>query len=238
MNHTCPIIKKELKNYFNSPLAYVFISIYLIITAWIFFTSFFLAGQLNMRSYFSILPWVFLFLIPAITMRLWAEEKKLKTTELLFTWPIQDYEIVLGKFLGSFIFLIITLVLSLSIPISISFLGQMDWGVVVSSYIGASLLGAAFLAIGLFISSLTDNQIIAFILAVAVSFAFFIIGENFVLYVLPSFFVGLFQYLGLGYHFASIGRGVLDSRDLIYYFSIIIFFLYLNIRQTESRKWN
>lgn len=238
MNHTCPIIKKELKNYFNSPLAYVFISIFLIITAWIFFTNFFLAGQLNMRSYFSILPWIFLFLIPAVTMRLWAEEKKLKTTELLFTWPIHDYEIVLGKFFASLLFLGITLILSLSMPISISFLGQMDWGVVISSYIGALLLGGAFLAIGLFISSLTDNQIIAFILAVATSFAFFIIGENFVLYVLPSFLLGLFQYLGLGYHFNSIGRGVLDSRDLIYYFSIILFFLYLNIRQTESRKWD
>jgi ABC-2 type transport system permease protein len=237
MNHIKAIISKELKNYFNSPLAYIFISIFLVIGNWLFFTNFFLQNQANMRNYFAFLPWIFLFLIPAITMRLWAEEKKLNTTELLFTWPIKDYESVLGKFLASLLFLTITLITSLSIPITISFLGQLDWGIVIASYLGALFLGASFLAIGLFVSSLTDNQIIAFILAIALSFITFIIGENLVLYVLPDFLVNLFQFLGLGAHFNSISRGVLDSRDIIYYLSIIGFFLYLNTRQIENRKW-
>jgi ABC-2 type transport system permease protein len=215
----------------------IFISIFLALSAWLFFRTFFLQNQATMRDYFSLIPWFFLFLIPAITMRLWAEEKKLKTTEILFTWPIKDYEAVLGKFLASFIFLAITLALSVSIPISISFLGDLDWGIVIASYLGALFLGGAFLAIGLFISSLTDNQIIAFILAIAISFAAFIIGESLVLYLLPNFLVNIFQYLGLGYHFASINRGVLDSRDIIYYLSVIFLFLYLNARQIEARKW-
>jgi len=237
MNHITAIIKKELKNYFNSPLAYIFISIFLVISGWLFFRSFFIQGQANMRSYFNLMPWLFLFLIPAVTMRLWAEEKKLNTREILFTWPIKDYEAILGKFLSSLFFIALTLILSLSIPITISFVGELDWGIVIACYLGALFLSAAFLAIGLFISSLTDNQIIAFILAVALSFAIFIIGEDFVLYAIPSFFVKLAQYLGLGSHFASINRGVLDSRDIIYYLSVIFFFLYLNTRQIESRKW-
>ena len=237
MSHIIPIIKKELKNYFNSPLAYIFICIFLVISGWLFFRSFFIQNQANMRSYFNLMPWLFLFLIPAVTMRLWAEEKKLNTQEILFTWPIKDYEAILGKFLSSLIFIAVTLILSLSIPITISFVGELDWGIVIASYLGALFLSAAFLAIGLFISSLTDNQIIAFILAVAVSFAIFIIGEDFVLYALPNFLVTLAAYIGLGSHFASINRGVLDSRDIIYYLTVIFFFLYLNTRQIESRKW-
>lgn len=237
MNHIKAIIIKELKNYFNSPLAYIFISIFLVIGSWLFFTNFFLQNQANLRVYFAFLPWIFLFLIPAITMRLWAEEKKLNTTEILFTWPIKDYQAVLGKFLASLIFLAITLTASISIPITISFLGELDWGIVIASYLGALFLGAAFLAIGLFVSSLTDNQIIAFIIAIAISFLAFIVGENLVLYVVPDALVSLFQFLGLGAHFNSISRGVLDSRDIIYYLSIIGFFLYLNIRQIENRKW-
>jgi len=238
MNHIIAITKKELRNYFNSPLAYIFISIFLVLAAWLFFNGFFEYNQASMRSYFFYMPWLFLFLIPAITMKLWAEEKKLNTTEILFTWPIKEYEAVIGKFLGSLLFLLITLILSLSIPISISFIGELDWGIVIASYIGTLFLGAAFLAIGLFISSLTDNQIIAFILAIFISFVGFIIGEGIVLQAIPGFLTNIFRNLGLGYHFTSINRGILDSRDILYYLSVIGFFLYLNIRQIEKRRWN
>lgn len=237
MNHILAITKKELRNYFNSPLAYIFISLFLVITGWLFFRNFFLIGQATMRGYFSLIPWLFLFLIPAITMRLWAEEKKLNTTEVLFTWPIKEYEAVIGKFTASFLFLLITLILSLSIPITISFIGDLDWGIVIASYLGTLFLGSAFLAIGLFISSITDNQIIAFIVSITVCFVLFIISENLVILSLPNFLSGIFQYSGLSYHYASINRGVLDSRDIIYYLSIIGLFLYLNTRQIEKRKW-
>ena len=113
MNRIVAITIKELKNYFNSPLAYIFISIFLVLNGWLFFRAFFLQNQASMRGYFSFIPWLFLFLVPAITMRLWAEEKKLNTAEILFTWPIKDYEAVLGKFFSSFIFIAVTLILSL-----------------------------------------------------------------------------------------------------------------------------
>lgn len=231
------ITKKELKVYFNSPIAYIFITIFLGISSWIFFRNFFLIGQISMQGFFGFLPWLFLFLIPAITMRLWAEEKKIGTIEVLLTWPIKDYQAVVGKFLASLIFLIISLGLSLSIPITISTIGSLDWGIVIAGYLGAIFLGAAYLAIGLWITSLTENQIIAFILAVAVCFLIFIVGESFVTSTLPSFLGEIAQYLGIGHHFNSIGRGVIDSRDIIYYISVIGFFLYLNTRQIESRKW-
>jgi ABC-2 type transport system permease protein len=228
---------KEFKAYFFSPIAYVFITIYLVVTNFLFFQGFFIINQADMRSYFSILPWVFLIFIPAITMRTWAEEKKLRTLEVLLTWPISDIEIVIGKFLASFSFLAISLLLSLTIPITITILGKPDEGVIVGGYVGALCMGAAYLAIGLWISSLTENQIVAFIIGVVVTFCLFIIGNPFVTMLAPSFFVPFFQYIGLENHFESIGRGVIDSRDIFYYLSVIGFFLFLNIRSLQSRKW-
>lgn len=228
---------KEFKAYFYSPIAYVFITIYLVVTNFLFFQGFFIINQADMRSYFSILPWVFLIFVPAITMRTWAEEKKLRTLEVLLTWPISDIEIVVGKFLASFSFLAISLLLSLTIPITIAILGKPDNGVIAGGYVGALCMGAAYLAIGLWISSLTENQIVAFIVGVVVTFCLFIIGNPFVTMLIPSFLVPFFQYIGLENHFESIGRGVIDSRDIIYYLSVIGFFLFLNIRSLQSRKW-
>lgn len=231
------LIKKELRSYFNSPIAYIFITVFLVLTGWLFFRTFFIANQASMRDYFTILPWIFLFLIPAVTMRLWAEEKKLGTFEVLMTLPVKDYEVVLGKFIASFLFLAITLLLTLPIPLIVLFLGSPDKGVIFAQYLSALLFGGAYLAIGLFVSSMTSNQIIAFIFAVSISFFFLIIGEPIVLFVIPNALAPIFQYLGLGVHFESMGRGVIDSRDLLYYLSIIFLFLFLNMRNIESRKW-
>jgi ABC-2 type transport system permease protein len=193
--------------------------------------------QADMRGYFGILPWVFLFFIPAITMRTWAEEKKMKTLELLLTWPVSDVEVVVGKFLASLSLLVIVLLLSLTIPISIALIGHPDAGQIIGQYIGSMLMGAAYLAIGLWVSSLTENQIVAFILGVVFTFILFIIGHPFVTMLLPSALVPLFTYIGLNSHFESIGRGVIDSRDIIYYLSVIGFFLFLNVCSISSRKW-
>jgi len=170
-------------------------------------------------------------------MRLWAEEKKMGTMELLMTLPLRDWEIVIGKFLAAFLFLGITVLLTFTFPLTLYYLGQPDLGPILGGYIGALLMGAAYLSIGLFISCLTENQIVAFILSVFACFALFIIGEPIVLTALPGWLAGTFSFLGLGSHFQSIGRGVIDSRDIIYYFSVIIFFLFLNTRFVESRKW-
>jgi ABC-2 type transport system permease protein len=231
------ICGKEFKAFFVSPIAYVFITVYLVVTNFLFFQGFFLINQADMRGYFGLLPWVFLFFVPAITMRTWAEEKKVKTLEILLTWPVSDLQVVLGKFLAAFAFLAVAILLSITIPITIVFLGNPDVGAIVCSYVGALLMGAAYLAIGLWISSLTENQIVAFILGVVATFILFIVGSPFVTMAAPSLVVPVLTYLGLGTHFDSIGRGVIDTRDIIYYLSIIGFFLFLNVRSLESRKW-
>jgi ABC-2 type transport system permease protein len=191
-----------------------------------------------MRGYFTLLPWIFLFFIPAVTMRLWAEEKKLGTIEVLMTLPVNDYEVIIGKYLAAYLFLALTILLSISLPITLVILGGTDLGPIIGGYLGALLMGGAYLAIGLFASSLSENQIVAFILGIAFCFGLFIIGENFVLMAIPARFAALFSYLGLGTHFESIGRGVIDTRDIIYYLSVIGFFIFLNIRSLESRKWS
>ncbi|MFH1277914.1 MAG: ABC transporter permease subunit [Candidatus Eisenbacteria bacterium] len=231
------IMKKEFRSYFDSPVAYIYITFFLVLSSWLYLRGFFLVGQASMRGWFGILPWLLLFFVPAVTMRLWAEEKKLGTIELLMTLPVKDHEVVLGKFFASFFFLTVTLALSFSIPVLVALLGDPDGGQIMGGYIGAVLLGGAFLAVGLFVSSLTENQIIAFIIGITLTFGLFIVGEEFVIYNAPRVLVPLLKFLGMGAHYDSIGRGVVDSRDVVYYLSVIAFFLYLNVRSVESRKW-
>ncbi len=237
METTLAIFKKEFRSYFVSPIAYVFITVYLVVSNFLFFQSFFLINQADMRGYFELLPWIFLFFVPAITMRTWAEEKKGRTLELLLTWPVSDLEVVAGKFCAAFAFLSVVILLSVTIPITIMFIGKPDMGPIIGGYMGALLMGGAYLAIGMWVSSYTENQIIAFILGVVATFALFIIGNPFLTMAVPQAIVPILTYLGLGNHFTSIGRGVIDSRDIIYYCSVIGFFLFLNIQSLASRKW-
>lgn len=235
MSPILTIAKKELQSYFNSPLAYIFLNVFLILMAWLFFQSYFLVGQAEMRGFFGLIPWVFLFLMPAISMRTFSEEKKLGTIELLLTSPLRERDIVLGKFLSCFLFLAITLLLSFMIPVMVFWSGDADLGVILASYLGALFLGSAYLTVGMYISSYTNNQIIAFLLGLAVCFLFLIIGELFVLGSLPYFLAPIFKFFGLGVHFSSIARGVLDSRDILFYLSFIFFFLLLTMRRLQFR---
>ena len=237
MKNIIAILQKEFKSYFNSPIAYIFIITFLLFSNWLFFRTFFLIGQAHLRPLFGIFPWLFLILAPSITMRAWAEEKKMGTIEVLMTLPLKDYEVVLGKFLASFCFMITTVVLTFPLTLTVYSLGAPDTGSIIGGYLGASLMGGAYLAIGLFCSSLTKNQIVAFIISTVSCFIFLIIGEEIVLMSAPSMVAPLFTYLGLGAHFESISRGVIDSRDVIYYVSVIGFFLFLNTLALESRKW-
>ncbi len=223
--------------YFNSPIAYIFIGVFLIVGNWLFFKNFFIIGQASMRDYFDLLPWIFLFLSPALTMRLWAEEKRSGTIEFLLTLPVTDWQIVLAKFLGSLAFLFISLLLTITLPISVSMIGNVDLGPVIGGYVGALFLGGAYLALGLFISSLTKNQIIAFVLGLMACFLAFIIGANFVLIGAPQFAVPVMKFLGLGSHFYNVAKGVIDTKDIIYYGSFIFIFLWLNAKMIESRGW-
>ncbi|NTU98411.1 ABC transporter permease subunit [Candidatus Falkowbacteria bacterium] len=231
------LAKKELSSYFNSPIAYIFIGAFLIVGNWLFFNSFFLVGQVSMRDYFAILPWLFLFLSPAITMRLWAEEKKSGTIEFLLTLPITDWQAVLAKFFSALIFVAVVLLLSFSLPITLANIGSLEWGPVIGGYIGGLLLAGAYLALGLFISAMTKNQIIAFILALAACFGFFVVGADFVLVSAPQFAAPVMKFLGLGSHFYNVAKGVIDTKDLFYYISFIFFFLWLNARVISQRNW-
>jgi len=224
MRQAVHIFKKEFRAYFVSPIAYIVISIFLLVTGWLFFTTFFLVDQANLRDFFGLLPITFAFVVPAITMRLFSEELNVGSYEILLTMPVTFQDVVLGKFLAAVVFIATMLIPTLAYAISVAFLGQLDWGPVVGGYIGAVLLGAAFSAIGLFASSLTRNQIIAFIIAVAVCFALTLIDK--VLFFLPQSLIGVLEYLGADFHFDNISKGIIDSRDVVYFLSLSFVGLY------------
>ena len=237
MKNAIAVARREFRAYFESPIAYIFITAFLLLVNFLYLWTFFVAGQADMRPFFGFMPFVFLFLVPSITMRLWAEERKMGTLEVLLTLPVKEKEVVLGKFIASFLFMLIMLALTFNIPLLVGLLGNPDWGVIIGGYLGCLLMGASYLAIGLFASALSDNQIVAFILAIAICTAMLIVGEWFFLILVPDILVPLFNYLGLGAHFESMGRGVIDTRDLLYYVSIIGIFLYLNVNTVENRTW-
>jgi ABC-2 type transport system permease protein len=227
--------KKELRSFFDSPIAYIVITIFLLITGWFFFSDLFLINQASMRNLFGIVPFIFMFFVPAVTMRLISEEKRSGTIEVLLTLPVRDHQIILGKFLAGLILIFVAVVLTFVYTFTLSGLGDLDFGSVVAGYIGLIFLGATYLSIGMFTSSLTQNQIVAFITSFVIIFALFMLDK--VLMFMPGFLVSFLEYLSVDYHFSNIARGVIDSRDVIYYLSIIFLFLFLAVRALESRKW-
>jgi len=235
MKNIFKIAGREFRAYFTSPIAYVYLLTFLVLTTWIFFRTFFLIGQADIRPFFSMMPWVFLFFIPAVSMGKWSEEIKLGTIETICTLPIRNGEIVIGKFLAGLGLLSTALLLTIPLAFSVSLIGDLDWGPVMGGYIGLIFLGGAYLAIGLAVSSLTGNQIVAFIIGVTASFILLIAGTPMIIGGERGVIAELLQYIGLGTHFSSISRGVIDSRDIVYYISIIGFFLYLNLIFVRTR---
>jgi len=239
MKRILTIFEKEFSSYFNSPIAYVLLVVFLVFQGWWFFwfRPFFVFEAAEMREFFGILPFVFLFIIPAMSMRLWAEERRTGTIELLLTLPFRDHEVILGKFLASVAFLAVALVLSLPVYFVISYVGDPDPGPVIASYLAALLMGAAYLAIGLFASALTKNQIVAFIIALVISMGLYLVGYAAqVSGLLTETLSNVLSYAGLGVHYESMSRGVVDSRDIIYYLSVIGIFLFLNARVLAGRN--
>ncbi len=241
MGTTWTLFRRECKSYFHSPMAYTFILIFLLVNGIVFFdVGNFLAENLaDMRTFFAFVPWMLLVFTPAIAMRLWAEERKTGSVELLMTLPVRDLEAVLAKFFASLLILFLALALTFPIPWIVARLADpntgVDWGPIVGGYIGVFFMGAAYLAIGLFISSLTSNQILAFIGGVVVCFALFLIGLPPVLSRLPAALVPALSYIGFGSHMNNISRGMLDSRDFVYFLSVIALFLFLTVRSVERR---
>ncbi len=224
MRQAVKIFKKEFRSYFVSPIAYIVIAIFLLVTGWFFFTTFFLFGQASLRNFFSLLPIIFSFVIPAVTMRLVSEELNIGSYEILLTMPVTFTDVVLGKFMAATAFVVALLIPTLAYPITVSFLGQLDWGPVIGGYIGAILLGASFCGIGLFASTLTRNQIIAFITGMAICFSLTLIDK--MLFFLPRSLLGVMSYLGADFHFQNISKGIIDSRDIVYFLSVGFISLY------------
>jgi ABC-2 type transport system permease protein len=236
MKRVFALYKKELRSYFNSPIGYIYLVVFLVLTQWLFLRNFFVFPQTTLRDLFTLFPIIFVLFIPGLTMRLWAEERKLNTLEVLFTLPLKDYEILLGKFLSAFTFFAISLILTIPLPITLSLIGDLDFGATFSGYIGALFLGASYISLGLALSSFTQNQIVAYILSVTICFLFYITGEDALIANFSTFWVNIFKFFSLKTRFESITRGVIDLRDIIYYISFIAFFLYLNIWIMDRRR--
>lgn len=234
MSTTLSICKRELAAYFSTPLAYVFIVIFLALSGAVtfYFGGFFNRAQADLQAFFAFHPWLYLFLIPAVGMRLWAEERKTGTIELLMTLPVSTTQAVLGKFLASWIFTGIALALTFPIWITVNYLGDPDNGVIVAGYIGTLVMAGAYLAVGSCLSAVTKNQVIAFIISSVVCFLFLMSGlelvQSFFQGWAPEFVLDALRSLSFLTHFNTIIRGVIDLRDVIYFASMIGVFLYAN----------
>ena len=236
------IFRREFRAYFYSPIAYVFTVIFVVLNSGLYMFHFFFFGNADMRAFFSQLPLTLgLIFIPAVSMRLWSEEHKLGTVELLLTLPMKTEHIVLGKFLASFLFYLVALAGTLAIPILLIILGKPDFGPIIGGYFGAILLGAFFLAVGIFISGFFSDQIVSLIIT-SISCGFLaLIGWQYVPMVIDGWVSGLgdflYQYVGVTRHFNDIERGVIDLKSIIYFLSFTALFLYLNAKSLERRKF-
>ena len=237
MNNIIHIYLKELRSYFNGPMAYIFLVIFSLVTGYFFSNTFFIFGQSDMRALFQIVPLVYLFFIPAITMGIISKEKNTGTMEVMCTLPIKDHEFVVGKYLAILTLLEVALFLTSIMFINLVFVGtNIDYGAVFTGYLGLFLAGAVYASMGLFASSLTDNQVVGFIIAIFFVLIFFLIDK--LLIFMPHSIAGTMQYLSIDYHLSNISKGVLDTRNLIYFFSMITLFIMLTIESLNSRKWD
>ncbi len=240
MRNILTIARKELRGYFDHPTAYILLVVFLAINFFFYFRGAFLVNEASLRPMFSLLPWIFLFFIPAVTMGALAEERRHGTLEVTLSQPIAEYEFLLGKFVGNWSFVAIALAATLFVPLLLLVGGKPDLGVVVAQYIGALLLAAGMIAVGLFASALTGNQITAFIVATAANFLLMLAGTETLQVGLPSWLSGPVAQLGILPRFINVARGVLDLRDLVYFVSLCAAFLalayWLLLRDRLSRK--
>jgi ABC-2 type transport system permease protein len=242
MNGVAAVLKRELASYFATPVAYVFIVIFLVLasTFTFYLGNFYERGQADLEAFFTFHPWLFLFLVPALSMRLWAEERKSGSIELLMTLPIEVWQAVLGKFLAAWIFTGIAIALTFPIWLTVNYLGSPDNGVILAAYFGSFLMAGGFLAVGACISATTKNQVIAFILSVVACFALLLAGFDLVLDAFsawaPQAVVDAVASLSFLTHFASISKGVIDVRDLVYFALLIATCLYANTIVLHLKK--
>jgi len=225
-----------MRSYFNSPIAYIFLAVFLILSGWFFFSTFFVFGQATLRGILELIPIFFIFFIPAVTMRLVAEEKHSGTMEVLLTYPIRNREVIFGKFLAALALVTIGVLLTGTYVLTAASLGNLDAGVTIAAYLGMILMAAAYMSLGIFASTITSNQIVAFILGILFIFLFYYVDKTLIF--LPNWLVGIAEYLSVDFHYRNFVRGVFDSRDLVYYATVIFFGLTLATRKLAERKWS
>lgn len=238
MKNVIAIARKELASYFNSPIAYIVLGTFLVVGGWLFFyfSGLFIAGHASMRAFFAVSPLLFMFVTPAVTMRLIAEERKSGTLEGLMTLPVREHEIVLGKFTAALAMICVGLVCTLAYPFSLVAMSApgstFDWGPVAGGYLGLVMLASAFIACGMWASALSKNQIVGFIFALGICFVLWVLDKA--ILILPSSLGALFQYMSVTYHFENIARGVIDTRDVLYYVTVTTIGLLLTTRALSS----
>jgi len=234
MSIVAALFRRELRSYFATPVAYVFIVIFLVLmgTFTFYLGGFYERGQADLSAFFNYHPWLYLFLVPAIAMRLWAEERKTGSVELLMTLPVTPWQAVLGKYLAAWAFTGIALALTFPVWITVNYLGNPDNGAILAAYVGSFLMAGGFLAIGSCLSATTKNQVIAFVLTVVACFGFLLAGFPLVLDIFsawaPQVIVDGIASLSFLTHFSNISKGVIDLRDLVYFSLVIAAFLYAN----------
>jgi ABC-2 type transport system permease protein len=240
MRQTLAMTRKELRGYFGSPMALIFVGVFLAATLFSFFwiDTFFARGIADVRPLFGWMPVLMIFLVAALTMRQWSEEQRSGTLEVLLTLPVSHVQLVIGKFLAVVALVGVALALTLSLPITVAILGNLDWGPVVGGYVASILLAAAYAAIGLFISSRTDNQIVALILTMLLCGVLYLVGSSGIVDFFGDTPGEILRAIGAGSRFESIERGVIDLRDLMYYLSLTGLFLTLNVLSLDSKRWS
>lgn len=224
MKRALIICMKELRGFFFSPVAYIVITIFLAVVGWLFFSTFFIFNQAELRNFFNLLPIIFSFVLPAVTMRMFSEELRSGSYEIMMTMPVTTRDVVLGKYLAAMIFTVLMLLPTVVYGISISFVGDLDKGPWMGGYAGALFLAGAYIAVGLLASALTKNQIVAFITSMTACLVLTLIDK--MLFFVPERVLGAVQYLGADYHFQNVARGIIDTRDIVYFVSVAFVMLY------------
>ena len=239
MHKVSAIARRELGAYFEAPVAYIVVILFLVVTsAWFFFVQqFFAQGMATLRGYFSTWPIVMIVILPALTMRSWAEERRQGTAEILLTLPIREGELVLGKFAASLALLVIIAALSLPVPLCVAPLGSFEPGAIATQYLGILLLGCAGLAVGQFVSALSSNQISAFLFGVVFMLVITMIGRVPAMLALSGPFAALLSWLSLDFHFDSFAKGVFDTRDALFFVILSAGFLYLTTKVLVLRRF-
>jgi ABC-2 type transport system permease protein len=235
MTAALTVAKREIRTYFNSPIAYIVITVFMLLSGYLFFSSLFIERQAELRSYFNLMPLLLSFIVPAMAMRLIAEEKASGSLEMLITMPVRDWQVIVGKFLAGMALLAAMVGLTLFYAVTVMLVGPLDKGPAIGGYLGILLVGGAYMAIGVMASTLTRNQIVAFIIGFAISFSLYLFYR--LVPFMPESLRPMLAYLSVESHFDGMSRGIIDSRDVIYYLSVMVVSLVIATVSLESRKW-